>query len=275
MKRKKKKYNVNMKNLRTYGKEPFSIAVIHGGPGAPGSIAPVARELADQWGILEPLQTAFSVDGQIQELHDVLQHRADAPVTLIGHSWGAMLSFLFAARYPELTKKLILVSSGCFEEHYAADIMKTRFERLNQEELYEVESIMTCLENSSAQEQNRMLALLGELCAKADSYDPLTLDLEVLHCQFDLHVSVWNEARNLREQGKFLEMGKYIKCPVVAIHGDHDSHPADGVQKPLTPILKDFRFILLNKCGHQPWIERHAKDEFYQILREELGDYDR
>jgi len=32
-----------MKNLRKYGKAPFSIAAIHGGPGAPGEMAPVAR----------------------------------------------------------------------------------------------------------------------------------------------------------------------------------------------------------------------------------------
>jgi hypothetical protein len=34
-----------MKNLRKYGKAPFSLAVIHGGPGAPGEMATVAREL--------------------------------------------------------------------------------------------------------------------------------------------------------------------------------------------------------------------------------------
>ncbi|MHA2061833.1 MAG: alpha/beta fold hydrolase, partial [Candidatus Sifarchaeia archaeon] len=35
-----------MKNLRIYGNKPFNIAVLHGGPGAPGEMAPVARELS-------------------------------------------------------------------------------------------------------------------------------------------------------------------------------------------------------------------------------------
>ncbi|MCL4543887.1 MAG: alpha/beta hydrolase, partial [Chloroflexi bacterium] len=35
-----------MENLRTYGKPPFRIAVIHGGPGVPGGMAPVAKELS-------------------------------------------------------------------------------------------------------------------------------------------------------------------------------------------------------------------------------------
>ncbi len=65
-------------------------------------------------------------------------------------------------------------------------------------------------------------------------------------------------------------MGKRIECPVVAIHGDYDPHPPEGIQGPLSPILKDFRFILLKNCGHLPWIEREARDLFYKILREEL-----
>ena len=68
-------------------------------------------------------------------------------------------------------------------------------------------------------------------------------------------------------------LGKNIECPVVAIHGDYDPHPAEGVEKPLASILKNFRFILLQNCGHKPWIEKHAKDIFYEILKQELQFY--
>ena len=82
--------NVNasapMKNLRTYGQAPFSLALIHGGPGAPGHLAPVARELATEWDMLEPLQTAASVEGQIQKLREVLDTHGDPPLTVIGSS---------------------------------------------------------------------------------------------------------------------------------------------------------------------------------------------
>jgi len=37
--------------LRLYGKEPFFIAVVHGGPGAPGSVSPVAKELSQYFGL--------------------------------------------------------------------------------------------------------------------------------------------------------------------------------------------------------------------------------
>ena len=57
---------------------------------------------------------------------------------------------------------------------------------------------------------------------------------------------------------------------VLSIHGNHDPHPAEGVQKPLTAVLADFRFVLLERCGHTPWLERQARDEFYRVLRTEL-----
>lgn len=89
-----------MKNLRTYGTPPFNLAVIHGGPGAPGEMAPVAKELSSLGGVLEPLQTKATLEDQLRELRAILEENGALPVTLIGFSWGAMLSFIFTARYP-------------------------------------------------------------------------------------------------------------------------------------------------------------------------------
>ena len=61
-----------MENYRTYGSAPYTVAVVHGGPGAAGEMAPVARELARDRGILEPLQTATSLEGQVEELRVTL-----------------------------------------------------------------------------------------------------------------------------------------------------------------------------------------------------------
>ena len=65
-------------------------------------------------------------------------------------------------------------------------------------------------------------------------------------------------------------MAREITCPVIAIHGDYDPHPARGVEIPLGKELKNFRFVLLQKCGHRPWIERNAAEEFYRILVQEI-----
>lgn len=259
-----------MKNPRKYGESPFNVAVIHGGPGAPGYMAPVARELSPDWGVLEPLQTATSLEGQVRELRALLEKDGDLPVTLIGSSWGAMLSFIFAARCPAFTKRLILIGSGVYEGKYAANITETRLARLSEEERREAHALMETLNDPAIGDKSTPFARLGELFTKADSYDPLALDIEVLEFQHHLNQSVWKDAEELRGSGGLLELGKQIQCPVVAIHGDYDPHPSEGVQKPLFSILGDFRFFLLENCGHLPWIEREARDEFYRILKEEL-----
>ncbi len=257
-------------NPRKYGQGPYGIAVVHGGPGAPGYMAPVARELAKERGVLEPLQTATSLQGQVQELREALERHAEVPVTLIGSSWGAMLSFILAALYPDMVKKLILVGSTVFEEKYAAGIEATRLSRLSEHERKEVRSLIESLDDPTIKEKDTLFARLGDLFTKADAYSPLTLDLELVGSQYQLFRSVWKDAARLRRSGALLDLANHIGCPVVAIHGDYDPQPLEGVQKPLAATLKRFKIILLKDCGHIPWIESRAREQFFQILREEL-----
>jgi pimeloyl-ACP methyl ester carboxylesterase len=260
-----------MDNLRLYGHAPFRVAVLHGGPGAPGEMAPVARELARERGVLEPLQTADTLEGQVQELRGVLETRADPPVTLVGWSWGAWLGYILAARYPALVSKLILVGCPPFEDRYVAQIQSTRLSRLTKDQRLELEGITVALEKFSTKVPNALLDRFGEILSEADSCNLLPGHAEEIPVQFDINQRVWGFAAAMRSSGELLRLGKRIRCPVVAIHGDYDPHPAEGVQKPLATILKDFRFMLLPHCGHAPWREREAQDLFFEILNKELS----
>lgn len=256
-----------MNNPIKYGHKPFDIAVIHGGPGAPGEMAPVARELSLDIGVLEPLQTASTVEGQVEELRKILESYGNPPLILIGFSWGAWLSYIVTAYYPQLVKKLILISSGPFEEKYATTIMETRLNRLSVDEKKEVLSLLSALNSSDL--DNRYFARFGELMSKADSYDSLPQGSKISRSSPDVYQEVWQQANKLRSSGKLLQLGERIQCPVVAIHGDYDPHPYQGVKAPLSRVIKNFRFILLKKCGHHPWLERNTKDRFYRILKRE------
>jgi len=260
-----------MDNLRKYGNKPFNVVVVHGGPGASGEMAPVARELCIYGGVLEPLQTAISLEEQVEELKTILINHGNIPVTLIGHSWGAWLIFILASKHPLLVKKLILIGSGPFEEKYAINIMETRLNRLDEKDRSEAQALMENLNDSAVEDKNTVMTRLGKLISKADSYCPIPDDSEPLECQYHIYQNVWQEADELRRSGKLLKLGEKIQCPVSAIHGDYDPHPFEGVKNPLSQAIKDFRFILLENCGHRPWIEQNAKDRFYKILKEELG----
>ena len=93
---------------------------------------------------------------------------------------------------------------------------------------------------------------------------------DALEVHSGIFQGVWSEAAELRRSGRLLALGDRVQCPAVAIHGDYDPHPAEGVRGPLSERLEDFRFILLQRCGHKPWVERQARAEFYAILDGEL-----
>jgi len=263
-----------MRNLRTYGNPPFSVAVIHGGPGAGGEMAPVARELADDYGVLEPIQTAGTLEGQVMELRQVLESHGSHPVTLVGFSWGAWLSFIVAARHPGLVKKLILVGSGPFEERYVPALQAARLRRLDAGERAEYEALLRDLDNPAVEDKDRLLARLGGLVLKADAFDPLPGlcgDADRVGPHGDIYQGVWDDAVKMRRSGALLRLAQHIQCPVLAVHGDADPHPAEGVEKPLAGVLADFQFVLLENCGHTPWIERRAREPFYRVVRSALS----
>ncbi|WMW21839.1 alpha/beta hydrolase [Methanolobus mangrovi] len=257
-------------NPRKYGTSPYNVAVVHGGPGAPGTVAELARGLSEWSGVLEPLQTSMSIDGQVSELRNILKKHGKLPVSLVGHSWGAWLSFMLAARYPSYVRKLILVSSGPFKESYASTIMKTRLDRMSETEIEEYLHLSSSMSDPSVTNKNHVFAKFGKLISAADSFDLIPYEGVYAGFRHDVNKSIWSEASYLRKSGKLLSMGEDIRCPVVAIHGNHDPHPFEGVKEPLSKVLSDFRFILLENCGHYPWQEKHASEEFYQVMGKEL-----
>ena len=259
-----------MQNLRKYGNEPYNVILVHGGPGTPGEMAPVAKEIAKSYGVLEPFQSVKSIAKQVDELKGIFQVHGQIPITLIGHSWGAWLSFIFTARYPELVNKLVLIASGPFEDKYVEEMMETRLSRLNEEDRLGLNRLMDILYSPAVDDQNKDFEKLGKLISKTDSFEPLQEESEIIEYQYNIYQSIWPEAEELRRSGRLLEYGKQIRCPVVAIHGDHDPHPYEGVEDPLSIVLKDFRFVLLENCGHTPWLERDAKERFFKILKNEL-----
>lgn len=261
-------------HLRAHGDSPYRVVVVHGGPGAAGDLFAVARRLATRRGVLEPMQTAASVGGQIGELTTQIERHADPPVILIGHSWGAWLAALVAAEHPNLVRKLILVGSGAFEDKYVPMLRARRMERLTTAERMEFESLAQQL--TQANPPSGALTRLGELAARTDMADPVEVETAPYSTPTDgqsIYTSVWTEAAALRRSGQLLQAACRIACPVIAIHGDYDPTPVEGVREPLERCGIEFRMVALEGCGHEPWRERHVAEAFYALLEDELrGD---
>jgi pimeloyl-ACP methyl ester carboxylesterase len=250
------------------------VAILHGGPGAPGEVAPVAKELSMDFGVLEPFQTKDSVDGQIAELHAQLGESASWPVHLVGWSWGAWLAYLFTARYPAYVKKLVLISSGPFEQKYVEEMKQTRLSRLSKAERKRLIELERLLNGPRMENKDAVFAEFGRLYDKADTYCrlPASEEDEMPHVdlpgQPEIFARVWSEAAILRSSGRLLETGRSIACQVTLIQGDHDAkHVDDSLRK----VISDFAYIPIARCGHHPWKERYGRERFYEVLRDILS----
>jgi pimeloyl-ACP methyl ester carboxylesterase len=260
-------------NVRFYGKPPYKIGVIHGGPGAWGTVAAIARELSKDCGVIEPLQTEYSIAKLLSEMDGVITGSCRVPITLLGHSWGAWLVSIYAAHYPERVKRVILVGSGPFEEVYVDDINHFRMEHLSEPERIEYARLLEKLTFPQVSGKDNLMKRLGELVHQTDNYCPFEIQTDRddgLPLDGNIYDAIWTEASQLRASGELLRLAAQITCPVVVIHGELDPHPLNGVKQPLEKCLKDLTVYPLQRCGHEPWKEKYASDQFYSILRREL-----
>lgn len=254
-------------SIRTYGAAPYRIAAIHGGPGAPGYMAPVARELSKYFGVVEPLQTKNSLDEQIQELHDQLNSIDSGPFILIGSSWGAILALLTAARYPQISNKVILIGSAVFDAESSRKVKSIRRDRTSKERLVEIQKLEREMATVNGIEKNRLLGLIADLELDSDVYDPETRNLELIDTQLEINQNVWRDFVKLRDtDGKLKKVFSSIMSDIVIVHGDHDPHVIEGIHPFLKSCIPNIRLEWLEKCGHYPWIEKYARDRFFDIM---------
>ncbi len=253
-----------------FGNPPYQIILVHGGPGAAGSMASLAGLLYPEFNSYAPWQTADSVEGQIEELHQQINQYGKLPVILIGHSWGAWLGWLYAARYPQEVKQLILIAPGVFEESYVKNLMPTRLGRLTQQERNLFEHLMKDFNDPDFPEKDSLMAEFGKLMRKADAFDELALPVYPVHIRYEIYRKVWQEASELRKSGELLQMGRLVQCPVIVFHGLYDSTPLEGIHEPLNEVIANLTIFPLEQCGHYPWAEKYARDEFLTLLKKVL-----
>lgn len=235
--------------------------VVHGGPGGAGEIGPLARGLAKRgYDVLEPFQTRASIAEQIEELHNSIERFCALPTLLIGWSWGAWLSCLLAAKHPALVQKLILIGSPPFEASFARRILPTRLSRLTEAQKMKLSMLSLNLDDPAKVEE---IMGLFDITDNFAPHPPATPEI-----MFDktIHDAVWAEAALLRQSGDLLKAIASLRCPITALHGDYDPHPAEGVEQPLRAVCPQLDFIMLRHCGHKPWQEIHACDMFYTTL---------
>ena len=117
-------------DLRTYGNAPYRTLVLHGGPGSPGCAAGLCRGLQTRGiSVLEHLQKGKTAAQLMKEKLNTLDAHGIEKITVVGHSYGAWLALLFAAKHPHRVEKTIIIGCGPLQEKYLPQLVETRASR--------------------------------------------------------------------------------------------------------------------------------------------------
>jgi pimeloyl-ACP methyl ester carboxylesterase len=244
--------------VREYGVSGPLVIVLHGGPGAPGVMAPVARELAGRFRVLEPLQRAsggepLTVARHVADLLEVIESRCGGErPALVGSSWGAMLALAFGAAHPGAASRLALIGCGTFDRAARARLEATLAERRSQDVPWQ----------GKWWESPGFLRMYG--------YDLTTTDLEMEAFDARGAGETWSDMVRLQDEGLYPAAFSAIHEPVLMLHGDYDPHPGRMILAGLKPSLPQVEYRELARCGHYPWLEKAAREEFFAALGEWL-----
>ena len=257
--------------VRTYGTSGPPVVVLHGGPGAPGGMAPVARGLAGSFRVLEPFQRdsggePLTVGRHVADLHELVESRSeDTRPALVGHSWGAMLALAYAAAHPGHVASLALIGCGTFDP-LARDRMRAVVAERMDESL---RRRMKRLSEEFPDPDERLMAL-GDLTEPVYSYDLLPSDEDPEPVDGRAYEETWGDMVRLQEEGVYPAAFSAIRVPVIMLHGAFDPHPGRMIRAGLEPHIPQIEYREWERCGHYPWRERAVREEFVAVLWEWL-----
>lgn len=256
--------------VHTHGHEGPDVIVLHGGPGAAGSAAPLAAGLATQFRVLEPWQrgsgaTPLTVAGHITDLHALIQGRFPrSPPALVGESWGAMLALAYAAAYPHEAGPLVLVGCGTFDATARAELQRALDDRLDPERRRRL-ARLDAEYPDPAQRLRQLYALTRPLYDYAPVPEP---QAAVPQHALDIkgHRESWEDMVRLQNNGVYPAAFAAIHSPVLMLHGTWDPHPGRLIRAILKPYLPQLQYREWERCGHRPWAETHAREDFFRVL---------
>ncbi|MBL7214523.1 MAG: alpha/beta hydrolase [Phycisphaerae bacterium] len=235
-------------------------------------MAPVAKRLSDHFSVIEPFQrkgdadTPLTVARHIADLNDIIDtYCSDEKPILAGHSWGAMLALAYTAVHPDRAASIVLMGCGTFDIASRERMNALRQQRMTQYVFGRLKERM-----KSIDDPDECLKLLGKMMMQVDSYDLMHVDDEVVYYDALGHEQTWRDMMRLQREGVYPAAFKTIHVPVLMLHGNEDPHPGQMIRDTLKIYLPQLEYYEWQRCGHYPWLEKTAHEDFYAVLLSRL-----
>lgn len=260
--------------VRRYGEAGPLVLVLHGGPAAVGDVAPVAKGISESFCAVEPWQRGsgsvpLTVARHVGDLHELATELGgDSPMTIVGHSWGAMLGLCYAAEYPGETGPIVLVGCGTFDQAARSQMQQTIADRMDND----LRGKLRRMSTEFTEPTDRFMPAF-KMTRHLFDFDPIDPYPDTEESEpFDIvaHEETWNDMARLQAKGVYPSAFEAIKSPVLMLHGQYDPHPGKMIRDSLLPYIPQLQYHEYEDCGHSPWIEKAAREVFFSDIFEWL-----
>lgn len=201
----------------------------------------------------------MSIDKYVEDLEALRVHLKLSKLIIVGHSWGAMLGFAYAAKYPDKLDRLILLGPGgitsAFFTYFESNIQM----RLHEEDKEEAQK-------STVREGGLKAIIPGYFFSRERGlFMKSLLDSTLMNKNQSAIYRLTIKSYTATQANRVKEIRKY-KNPVYIIQGRQDPIGESTVYE-TREVLPQTKFTFIEDCGHFPWLEEEkAVTEFYQLL---------
>lgn len=243
------------------------IVVVHGGPGLdhqylqPGLDALATRNTLvyyDQRGTgrssAELVESVITFDAFVEDIDALRETLGYERISVLGHSFGALIALEYTRRYPDRTRALILMSPVEPGSRYREETARRQEERLSAELREEMEELRRS--EAFAARDPATLSRFYRLAFRPVVRDPAVVD------RLDLDLS-GTTARQGQDVARLLgtSLGEVewwdrlpsIETPTLVLHGRFDAPPLE-MARALAEAFPLGTFEALN-AGHFPYAE--------------------
>jgi pimeloyl-ACP methyl ester carboxylesterase len=198
----------------------------------------------------------------VKDLNDLIRERCGGrPPVLVGHSWGAMLALAYAAAYPTTPAALVLIGCGTFSVTARAEFEARLNARLTPADRARIEYI-----KQTEADPDRRLAAVARVMTQVYGHDVDEVADDVAVVDALAHEQTWSDMVRLQRDGIYPAAFAAVGAPVLMLHGDTDPHPGRLISEDLRMYIPHLEYQELPSCGHPPWLERQARQVFFETL---------
>jgi len=253
------------------------VVMVHGGPGSNMlHLLPYCDTLANQFKLIyydqrgcgksSRLQDSQAVSWQdhVEDLEGMRKALGLERMNLFGHSWGGGLVMLYAVKYPERVKRLVISNSmPTHDGEWKIEMAKAESDL---EVRHRVQASLAALDKSALKESDpaayyRRYNLIKSWRIFVDTTDAAKTVYAIEPCPL-VNYYTWESLAGYDFRDKL----KRLRMPVLVIHGEKDIIPLKYAQE-IHDLIPHSKLVVTRK-GHQPYIE--DPETYFQSISEFL-----